>query len=69
MTLLFYLLKRELAAEAVSISSTDEAKTEFKKIMDDHGNFYLIGVGLFTQFAFRGFEFAPRNSSSLLSFK
>ncbi|MCY8489131.1 hypothetical protein [Bacillus atrophaeus] len=42
MTLLFYLLKRELAAEAVSISSTDEAKTEFKKIM---AGFILLALG------------------------
>lgn len=57
----FSLLKRELAAEAVSISLTDEAKWQVLS--------YWRCVGLFTQFAFRGFEFAPRNSSSLLSFK
>ncbi|MCY8992560.1 hypothetical protein [Bacillus atrophaeus] len=41
----------------------------FLQLMKRNGRFYLIGVGLFTQFAFRGFEFAARNSSSLLSFK
>ncbi|MEC1446900.1 hypothetical protein P9D36_05910 [Bacillus haynesii] len=53
----FLSLKRELSTESVSISSTDEAKSELKKILDDHGWFYLTGIALFMQFIFRGFHF------------
>ena len=53
----FLSLKRELSTESVSISSTDEAKSEFKKILDDHGWFYLTGIALFMQFIIRGFPF------------
>lgn len=53
----FLSLKRELSTESVSISSTDEAKSEFKKMLDDHGWFYLTGIALFMQFIFRGFHF------------
>lgn len=53
----FLSLKRELSTESVSISSTDEAKSEYKKMLDDHGWFYLTGIALFMQFIFRGFHF------------
>ena len=53
----FLSLKRELSTDSVSISSTDEAKSELKKMLDDHGWFYLTGVALFMQFIFRGFHF------------
>ncbi|TWK40940.1 hypothetical protein [Bacillus paralicheniformis] len=53
----FLSLKRELSTESVSISSTDEAKSEFKKMLDDHGWFYLTGIALFMQFILRGFHF------------
>ncbi|MCI4129261.1 hypothetical protein [Bacillus haynesii] len=53
----FLSLKRELSTESVSISSADEAKSELKKMLDDHGWFYLTGVALFMQFIFRGFHF------------
>ncbi|MCY7844397.1 hypothetical protein MOF42_05305 [Bacillus haynesii] len=53
----FLSLKRELSTESVSISSTNEAKSELKKMLDDHGWFYLTGIALFMQFIFRGFHF------------
>ncbi|MCJ2148214.1 hypothetical protein [Bacillus sp. B19-2] len=51
----FLSLKMELSTE--SVSTTDEAKSEFKKMLDNYGWFYLTGITLFMQFIFRGFHF------------